>query len=155
MEFLEKYDIEIPKPGSSKHDACINEMYSCGHSCKSASVASNVVGVVLTLSIIGYLIYRYMNRPKSGRSGLLAFTNGQDVFKIFIGLLMLVNIKTLSNSLIANIISPLVKPILPLLSCNLRIKVGLFDIGAGEFMSDLLVFSLNLYVIYFLFQAIF
>lgn len=157
MEYLKKLNDKEPNlGGSSKHDSCVKEMYSCGHSCKSASVASNVIGVGLTLSLVSYLIYRYMNKPGgAGWDKMIAFASEQEVFKMFIGLLLLTNIKTLSNSLIANIILPVIKPILPLLSCNLRIKVGLFDISVGEFISDLLVFSMNLYIIYFLFQVVY
>lgn len=157
MEYLKKLNDREPNLGGScKHDTSVKEMYSCGHSCKSASVASNVAGVVVTLSLVGYIVYRYMN--KSGISGLnkvIVFANEQEVFKMFISLLLLTNIKTLSNSMIANIILPVVKPVLPLLSCDLRIKVGLFDIGVGEFISDLLVFGINLYITYFLFQIVY
>jgi len=86
---------------------------------------------------------------------ILEFANQQEVFKMFIGLLLLTNIKTLSNSLIANVILPMVKPILPIMSCNLRIKVGQFDIAMGEFVSDLMVFSLNLFIIHVLFSVVY
>lgn len=157
MEYLKKLNDREPNlGGSSRHDSCVKEMYSCGHSCKSASVASNVTGVVATLSLIAYLVYRYINKPGGGGlAKMILFANEQEVFKMFVGLLLLTNIKTLSNSLIANIILPVVKPILPLLSCNLRIKVGLFDISVGEFISDLLVFGMNLYIVYVLFQVVY
>lgn len=156
MEYLKNLNEKEPNMGgSSKHDSAIKDMYSCGHSCKSASVASNVIGVVMSLLLISYIVYRYIN--KSNEGGIIqlsTFANEQEIFKMFTGLLLLTNIKTLSNSLISNIILPIIKPILPLLSCNLHIKVGLFDISIGEFISDLLVFSLNLYIIYFLFQIV-
>lgn len=153
MEYLKKLNDRDPNLG---HDSCVKEMYSCGHSCKSASVASNVAGVGVMLSLISYLVYRYVNKPGgTGWNQIITFATEQEIFKMFIGLLLLTNIKTLSNSLIANIILPIVKPVLPLFACNLRIKVGLFDISAGEFISDLLVFSINLYIIYFLFQIVY
>jgi len=158
MEYLKKLNDKEPDLGGpSKHDACVKEMYSCGHSCKSASLTSNVIGMILTLTLISFLVYRYFNKPGdlAGLDKIMNFANDQEVFKMFIGLLLLTNIKTLSNSLIANIILPIIRPILPLLSCNLRIKVGLFDIRVGEFISDLLVFSTNLYIIYFLFQVVY
>ena len=131
-------------------------MYSCGHACKSASVASNVTGVTLTVALLSFLVYRFINRPvNGGLSQVVNFASEQDVTKMFIWLLLLSNIKTLSNSLIANIILPLIKPILPLISCNLKIKVGLFDISVGEFVSDILVFGINLYIIYVLFQVVY
>lgn len=161
MEYLKKLNDKEPTlGGQSKHDSSIKQMYSCGHSCKSASITSNVIGVILTLVLVSYITYRYINKPGAsmGAGGLdriISFAGEQEVFKMFIGLLLLTNIKTLSSSLIANIILPIVQPILPLLSCNLRIKVGLFDICIGEFISDMLVFSINLYIIYFLFQIVY
>jgi len=158
MEYLKKLNDKEPNLGGpSKHDTCVKEMYSCGHSCKSATITSNVIGMILTLILVSFLVYRYINKPGGtvGLDKMINFANDQEVFKMFIGLLLLTNIKTLANSLIANIILPIIRPILPLLSCNLRIKVGLFDISVGEFISDLLVFGTNLYIIYFLFQVVY
>jgi hypothetical protein len=157
MEYLKKLNEKDPTLGGpSRHDTCVKEMYSCGHACKGASVASNVTGVTLTVVLLCFIVYRFINRPVSGGiNRIVSFANEQEVTKVFIGLLLLSNIKTLSNSLIANIILPLIKPVLPLISCNLKIKVGLFDINVGEFVSDLLVFGINLYIIYILFQIVY
>jgi hypothetical protein len=157
MEHLKKLNDKEPTLGGpSKHDTSIKEMYSCTHSCKSASTASNLVGMLVTISIISYLIFRFMNKPQStSLSNIISFAGDHEIFKMFIGLLLLTNIKTLSNSLIANVILPIIKPVLPLLTCNLRIKLGLFCINIGEFISDLLVFGINLYIIYFLFAVIY
>jgi hypothetical protein len=155
MEYLKTLNDKEPAlGGSSKHDSCVKEMYSCGHECKDATVTSNVLGMIVSISLVSYLVYRFINKSNvSGISKLLDFATEQEIFKMFIGLLLLTNIKTLSNSLIANIILPIIKPILPLLSCNLRIKIGLFAVNIGEFISDLIVFSMNLYIIYFLFNV--
>lgn len=157
MEYLKKLNDKEPTlGGKSKHDSCVKEMYSCGHECKEASTASNVVGMALSVSLISYMVYRFMNKPvASGLDQMLTFANEYEVFKMFIGLLLLTNIKTLSNSLIANIILPVIKPVLPLLTCNLRLKLGLFSLNIGEFVSDVLVFGINLYIIYFLFAVIY
>ena len=155
MEYLKTLNDKEPALGGpSKHDSCVKEMYSCGHECKDATVTSNVLGMMVSISLVSYLVYRFINKSNvSGISKLLDFATEQEIFKMFIGLLLLTNIKTLSNSLIANIILPIIKPILPLLSCNLRIKIGLFAVNIGEFISDLIVFSMNLYIIYFLFNV--
>lgn len=157
MEYLKKLNDKEPTLGGpSKHDSCVKEMYSCGHSCKGASTASNVIGMALSVSLLAYLGYRYMNKPvATSFEQMLTFANDYEVFKMFIGLLLLTNIKTLSNSLIANVILPTVKPVLPLLTCNLRLKLGLFTLNIGEFVSDVLVFGINLYIIYFLFAVVY
>ena len=136
------------------HDGSVKKMYSCGHQCKNASTASNVLGVVIIIAVISFVVYRYLNKPLSAQS-VLGFMAQQDVFKMLIGLLMLTNIKTLSNSLIANIILPIIQPVLPLVSCNLKIKFGLFEICVGEFISDILIFGINIYIIYFLFAIMY
>ena len=157
MEYLKKlHEKEPTLGGPNKHDKSVQEMYSCGHECKNASKMSNLVGMILSICIMAYLVYRFINKPDTTDfEKLLSFANEYDIFKMFIGLLLLTNIKTLSNSLIANVILPIIKPILPLLSCNLRIRLGLFSVNIGEFISDLIVFSLNLYIIYFLFAVIY
>ena len=157
MEYLKKLNDREPNlGGKSKHDSCVKEMYSCGHSCKKASPMSNLIGVVITISMMSYLVYRFINNPiRLSYNQVLTFAREQEVFKMFFGLLLLTHIKTLSNSLIANIVLPIVKPILPLISCNLKIKLGLFKIGIGEFISDLLVFTVNLSIIFFLFSVVY
>lgn len=160
MEYLKKLSdqeqIIGDTSGKKQHDSCIKEMYSCGHSCKNASVTSNTIGMMISVCLVSYLVFRYINKPvNGGLQEIITFANDYDIFKMFIGLLLLTNIKTLSNSLIANIILPIVKPVLPLLTCNLRIKFGLFSINMGEFISDILVFGINLYIIYFLFSVVY
>jgi hypothetical protein len=157
MEYLKKLNDKEPAiGGKSKHDSCVKEMYSCGHSCKKASSLSNLVGVIITLGMMSYLVYRFMNNPiRLSYDQIMKFAREQEVFKMFFGLLLLTHVKTLSNSLIANIVLPIIKPILPLISCNLKIKLGLFKIGIGEFISDLIVFMVNISLIFFLFSVIY
>lgn len=133
----------------------VDQMYSCGRKTKCSPV-SDVIGIAVIIAIISYMIYRFVQRPDSIALGkLLEFTRNQDVIKLFISLLLLTNIKTLSNSLITNIVLPVIKPILPFLSCKLKIKIGLFEMNIGEFVSDILVFGINMYFIYFIFSIIY
>lgn len=150
MGYLADLNVKDPFPSSATQSDCIKEMYSCGHKCKDASTASNVLGVVVTIVVLSFVVYRYMNKPVVS-SDLIAFMDQHEIFKMLIGLLLLSNIRTLSNSLVANIVLPIIKPVLPLISCNLKIKFGLFEIGIGEFISDLLIFLINIYIIFFLF----
>jgi hypothetical protein len=157
MEYLKTLHNKEPNlGGTSNHDTCIKEMYSCGRKTSTAPVISNLIGLAIIILLSSFLIHRFLNRPgQLSISKLMDFSSSNDVFKMFISLLLLTNIKTLSNSLIANIILPMLRPILPLLSCNLKIKVGLFSMNVGDFISDVVVFGLNLYIIYFLFAIIY
>lgn len=154
---MKKIHEKVPDAGgTSRHDSCVKEMYSCTRSSKTASLASNIIGMVISILLIAYGVYRFVNKRQDvALHKVMDFATNQEVFKMFVTLLLLSNIKTLSNSLIANIILPVVKPILPLLACNLKIKVGLFQMNIGEFISDLIVFGMNLYIIYFLFVVMY
>ena len=157
MEYLKNLNDKEPDlGGASKHDNCVKEMYSCGRESTTTPAISNAIGMVVIIVIVLGMAYRFINKPATLTiSRIFDFATDQEIFKMFISLLLLTNIKTLSNSLIANIILPVVRPILPFLSCNLKLKVGLFSLNIGEFISDLLVFSMNLYFIYFLFVIIY
>lgn len=156
MEYLKGLHNKEPTLGGvSSHDTCIKEMYSCGRP-RGGTLISNLIGFITIIMIVSFVIYRFMNKPgELNLSKLMIFATEHDIFKMFIGLLLLTNIKTLSNSLIANIILPIVKPILPFLSCNLKINIGLFSINIGDFISDILIFALNIYIIYMMFVIIY
>lgn len=144
------------KDSTIGNNSGIHEMYSCGRNTTNGSKLSNILGMVVIITLMSFLVYRFISRPdKVSVSKVLDFATENDVFKMFISLLLLTNIKTLSNSLISNIILPLVKPVLPFLTCSLRVKIGLFDLNIGEFVSDVLVFALNIYIIYFVFAVVY
>ena len=145
-----------PALNPNRHDAIIKEMYSCGRCADAPPLASNIIGTLFITVLVSFIVYRFINRPdRLAMSKLLAFASEQEIFKLFVSLLLLTNIRTLSNSFIANIVLPLIKPILPFLSCNLKFRVGLFCLNAGEFISDLLIFGLNLSLIYVVFAIIY
>ena len=145
-----------PVNNPNRHDACVKEMYSCGRCDSKVPMVSNIVGTLFITVLVGFIVYRFVNRPERlALSKVLAFASDQEIFKMFVSLLLLTNIRTLSNSFIANIVLPLLKPILPFLSCNLKFRIGLFCLNAGEFISDLLVFGINLSLIYVVFAVIY
>lgn len=156
MEYLKNLNEKAPDiGGSSKHDNCVKEMYSCGRK-EEGTVLSNVIALVSVIGLFSFLVYRYVDKPAGSLhfTRIFDFAADQQIFKMFIGLMILINLKTLSNSLIANIILPLMRPILPLLSSSLKFKFGLFSVNIGDFISDLLVFAINMYLIYFMFAWI-
>jgi len=63
MEYLKKLNDRAPDLGGKNKQDSVKEMYSFGHSCKKASTLSNLFGIVMTISLISLLIYRYINNP--------------------------------------------------------------------------------------------
>lgn len=155
MEYLKDLNTKVPNAGGkSTHDDSVKEMYSCARADKAvSSTIANLFGFIALISFVFLAWYRLSNK-NINYTELTKFTSSLDVSKMFVGLLMLSNIKTLSNSMIANIILPIVKPILPLISCNFRINLGLFDVQIGSFISDMIVFFLNVLVIFFFYTLL-
>lgn len=149
MEYLKNLN---DKQSAIDNDNCAKMMYSCGRNkekCKPSSVA-NIIGTVGIVAILLFVAHRFFaGTPRTDH--ILDFTKNLEVSKMFVGLLLLTNIKNLSNSLISNIILPILEPILPLISCSMRLDLGLFSLEVGNFVSDVLVFAINIYIIYFIF----
>jgi hypothetical protein len=152
MEYLKDLNAKAPDVGG-KNDDSIKEMYSCTRTNTTTSAIANLFGFIALISFIFLAWYRVSDK-NINYGEFTKFASNLDVSKIFIGLLMLSNIKTLSNSMISNIILPIVRPILPLISCNFRINIGLFDMKIGSFISDMIVFFLNLLVIFFFYTLL-
>lgn len=136
-------------------DNCSKLMYSCGRDksvCKP-NIFANILGTTGFIAIFIFIVYRLLSSG-TGSYHIIDFTKNLEISKMFIGLLLLTNIKNLSNSLIANIILPIIQPILPLLSCSMRLELGLFSIEVGNFVSDVLVFAINMYITYLIFILI-
>lgn len=154
MEYIKNLNNKDPAHGTTQtnQDTCIKEMYSCGRKCETVPAISNLIGLATIIAVLGFMVFRFVNSPSStGLSPMFDFMKSQEIFKLFIGLMLLSHVKTLSNSLIANIVLPFIRPFLPFFSCNLKIKLGLFCLNIGAFISDLLVFLVNIYIIYFMF----
>ncbi len=124
--------------------------YSCGRNKICSNEQNNVskmIGVSITIFVVLYSLYR---SKSFSPIKLMDFAYDNNITKMFVGLLVLSNLKNLSNSFINNIILPIMDPFIPLLSCHFRFKFGPFDINCGNFASDMLVFGFNIYAIYFI-----
>lgn len=104
----------------------------------------NIIGISILSSIVLFIIIKIYSNERS----ISHFTQNNDITKLLIGLLLLYNIKNLSTSIIDNIIYPILKPFLPYLSCNIDINLGKFNIKLGKFITDLVIFSLNILILY-------
>jgi hypothetical protein len=134
-------------------DINTKSMYTCKNMKGGSLRITNIIGLATIIAGLSYLIFRLASKPSIGVN-MLTFVADNEVLKMFIGLLLLSNIKSLTESLTQNIIVPLVKPILPLIVCSLRIKLGLFSLNVGSFASDLVIFGINIGIIYALFAAL-
>jgi hypothetical protein len=154
MEYLKSINALNGKSeirNNAKHDNSIKEIYSCGRKTEIHSIA-NFIGILVIIALISFVAYKIVNKKSIISMGhVFDFAASHEIFKMFISLLLLTNIKTLSDSFVYHIILPIIKPILPFLACNLKLNLGLFNINLGEFISDGLVFLINLYAIYIIY----
>lgn len=125
----------------------LDKLYSCGNG--KLQPVSNALGLLVLVVIFSYIVFRLIQQPNIlSITKMLSFTADQNILKMFVSLMLFSNIRTLSNSLINNVILPVIRPLLPILICNLKVKIGLFEINVGEFISDLLVFLINVYLVF-------
>ena len=109
-DFMRKLNDRVPDKDENK----TKFMYSCARKVDNqASKLQDAVGLLIFAAICCYVIYRFITVKRKYK--ILEFTQNQEVSKLLIGLLLLTNIKNLSNSLVNNIILPIVEPILPFL----------------------------------------
>jgi len=151
MEYMKNINNKLNIQNNAKHDNSIKEIYSCGRATEAHGVA-NFVGIIAIVGLIAFCTYKIASKKSViSLSHVFDFAASNEIFKMFITILLLINIKTLSDSFVFHIILPIIKPILPFLACNLKLKLGLFEIKLGEFISDVLVFLINLYAIYIMY----
>jgi len=127
--------------------------YGGGKVCKRKDNEQNIIGIILIILIIIFIIYKLSKNLKNNTKDInfFNFTKNHDIIKLLIGLLLINHVRLLSTSLINTIILPILEPIIPLLECNLNIKYYDTTIELGKFMTDLLVFILNIIILYILY----
>ena len=146
-DYLKKLNDKVGNDSENQ----IKLMYTCSRENDRASGLSDFIGFAFIILIIVYVYYRFKNFTQNPVR-IFDFAKNQEILKMFIGLLLLSNIKNLSNSLIGNLVLPIVKPILPMISCNLSFKMGTIELKVGNFVSDSIIFAINLSVVYLVFM---
>lgn len=152
FKFLTTLDQKSPAPSVEENKTKL--MYSCARRTnhRVGGTFQDLIGLLLVGAICFYVIFKFAT---SGvRVGLSGFTKDHEIAKLLIGLMLLNNVRNLSNSLVNNLILPLVEPMLPFLLCKLNIYYGPFQLEFGEFISDLIVFTINLFIIYVVFVVL-
>lgn len=152
-DFLNKLDQKASSlPSGDENKTKL--MYSCARRTnhRVGGTFQDFVGLLVVGAICGYVVYKFVT--SNNRIKLVDFTANHEIGKLLIGLMLLSNVKNMSNSLINNIILPIVEPLLPFLLCQLNIYYGPFKIEFGEFISDMMVFTINLAIIYVVFVVL-
>ena len=78
----------------------------------------------------------------------LDFLKDKNIRATLVSLLIAVNTQNLSKSIVYNIIMPILDPILPFLAIDYTIRFKSWEIPVGRFVTDFLVFLINVYLIY-------
>lgn len=126
--------------------------YGGGRECSNKQNNINLFYVFIIILLIVYLVYKFVNKKINIK--FLDFTKNHDIIKLLFGLLILNNVRLLSTSLIDNLIFPLIEPIIPFLECNFIIKYYNNNIEIGKFLTDLLVFIINIFILYIIYIII-
>ena len=117
--------------------------------CSNEYKNQNIFGIIIIISITIFLIFK-LSKSKFDIN-FIQFTKNHEIVKLLIGLLLLNHVRLLSTSLINTIILPLIQPIIPFLECSFNINYYNNVIEIGKFMTDLLVFILNIIILYILY----
>ena len=139
------------------HDNIYKKMYSitCANRPKNENYFSNYVGLIFIVCIFfGLIIYKKRTKGTTSKKGginVKTFLKNHDIVKLIIGLLLLNHIRELSNSMVHNLIHPLIEPLIPFIQCTFSIKYLDSHIEIGNFITDILIFSINIAILYILY----
>jgi len=109
---------------------------------------------VLVMFIIVYLFYLLGNQFYTigvtgfGYKHFIKFLDDKNVMTIIIGMMVATNARDLTKSITNHLIIPILKPLLPFMELKYPVKVGPFDLMLGSLISSILIFMINLYLIY-------
>lgn len=151
-EYLKTLDQKSPAPTAEENKTKL--MYSCARRTnhRVGGTLQDLIGLLMVGAICFFVIFKFLTSNVS--MGLSGFTKNHEIGKLLIGLMLLNNVRSISNSLVNNLILPIVEPLLPFLLCRLNIYYGPFKLEFGEFVSDLIVFTINLFIIYVVFVVL-
>ena len=137
----------------SAHDNIYKKMYSinCTNRPKNEQYFSNYLGLILVVIIFFGIIYFKKRAKRVSNPSVKTFLKNHDIVKLIIGLLLLNHVRELSNSMVHNLIHPLIDPILPFIQCTFSIKYMDSHIEIGNFITDILIFIINIAILYILY----
>jgi len=130
-------------------------MYSCGGRPKTSQSShgfKNLIGLAILGVVCVLIILKIIS--SSNKVQIADFARNQEIGKLLIGLMLLHNVKSLSNSFVNNLVLPLVQPVLPFLQYELKLSILGSTMELGDFITDLLVFTLNLLFVYLIYITI-
>jgi large-conductance mechanosensitive channel len=135
----------------SIQDDVLKLMYSPDIICDKKQNITNFFAMIIVVFIIIYLLNKLITTKTHN---FTSFIHNHDLIKLLIGLLLLGHVKYFINSLIKNIIMPILSPILPYVHCSMTLNFMNIDIEIGNFISDSLIFMINIIIIYFIYIII-
>jgi len=103
---------------------------------------------------IGYAVFRVlrsfyqMELKELTFNKFVAFLDGKNIISVIIGMMVAENARDFVKSLTNNLILPILKPIMPFLQTDYPVQIGPFVFDFGTLISDLMMFLINLYIIY-------
>ena len=115
-------------------------------------ITKGLAGLVL-IGVI-YLMYRIVGAFMSiefsdlSTDKFLGFLDRKNILSIMIGLMIAGNARDLIKSLTNNFIMPLLEPILPFIKLQYKVQIGPFKFEIGRLVSDIIMFLINIYIIY-------
>jgi len=80
----------------------------------------------------------------------ITFLDQKNVLAIMIGLMIASNARDLIKSITNNFIMPLLEPIMPFIKMQYKVQIGPFKFEFGKLVSDIIMFLINIYIIYIL-----
>ena len=144
----------------------IKVMYTCGRSCIASKEKSSYddttykkqrkrkkcktkghqlysyMMILLFFGTMYWLITQFNIGPL-----LNSFIIDRDIIRMFIGLLLIGHLKQITKSLVQYIFLPILYPLLPWFECPLLLRFGCFEIPIGSFMSDAIIFFINIMIL--------
>tara|TARA_R100001163_G_scaffold64135_2_gene57666 strand:- start:3284 stop:3832 length:549 start_codon:yes stop_codon:yes gene_type:complete len=115
-------------------------------------ITKGLAGIVLTGVI--YLLYRMaiafysLELNNLSTQNFLFFLDQKNILSIMIGLMIAANARDVIKSLTNYFILPLLEPIMPFIELQYKVQIGPFKFEIGKLVSDIIMFLINIYIIY-------
>ena len=97
---------------------------------------------------LSIFIFKNFVHPPENPSAFVAVIAGSGILTIIISLLVAIEVRKLSESLMYNIISPCIEPLLPFFKTKAPFRICVISLSLGKFFSDILTFLIILYLIF-------
>ena len=117
---------------------------------------------ILATMVLGFVIYLIYNIGKTfmkvnlsdlSTTKFLEFIDKKNILSVIIGLMIATNARDFIKSITDNFIMALLQPILPFIQIDYVVHIGPFKFKFGKLISDMIMFLINIYIIYVMVSA--